>query len=438
MIAFVLFSTVLSFSIRNRPVKIFQNSVIDFLSLSEVENQDIHFKKAWKSFLVEFRGGYPNFRIDEFLDCAVCLMDAKDVKSLTFHRLIADVQSDVPICVTVKLPSCDVATNLARRSSTIRSISEFCGVGDDPSDLSREVFFKFDDIILPYLASARNDAARSSNDTDDSWRFTFRRYGRFGNSGLDAKDKVVFLREFSRVITRLGGPVNLTDPKHNFLYLEDCSNYQAFMSSNAVDPTALNLDTSVTYRPKKCFLGRVVGEGPSISSIYSLKQRPFIGTTSMDAVSAHLTANAALVSCDMLVLDPFCGTGSLLVACAVLGADVVGADIDGECLGLVSNDSIPYLQRSKNVRFRRKGQVSQMEENILSNFQHYGLAARLAARMGIDASQWLDQDLFIPWETSYVKKERRVFQEGKLLQVDESHYFTLLVVFDIYMTIKLV
>ena len=31
--------------------------------------------------------------------------------------------------------------------------------------------------------------------------------------------------------------------------------------------------------------------------------------------------------------DPFCGTGSLLLAAASLGATVVGSDIDGECLG---------------------------------------------------------------------------------------------------------
>jgi len=138
----------------------------------------------------------------------------------------------------------------------------------------------------------------------------------------------------------------------------------------------------------------------------------------MDSISAHLTANAALASRDMLVLDPFCGTGSLIIACASLGADVVGADIDGECLGLAPDPTaLPYLQRSKNVRFRRKGHVSQMEENILSNFRFYGLEDRLAARLAADAGRWLEKDLEIPWEQSFRNLDRL---SSKLPQVRNS------------------
>ena len=59
--------------------------------------------------------------------------------------------------------------------------------------------------------------------------------------------------------------------------------------------------------------------GPSIVGLFDLKLRPFIGTTSMNALCAHIAANAANVQVGQQVLDPFCGTGSLLLAAAYLG-----------------------------------------------------------------------------------------------------------------------
>lgn len=51
----------------------------------------------------------------------------------------------------------------------------------------------------------------------------------------------------------------------------------------------------------------------------SLKKRKFIGNTSMDAQLSILMANQALVKNTDLVLDPFVGTGSLLVSAAKFG-----------------------------------------------------------------------------------------------------------------------
>lgn len=51
----------------------------------------------------------------------------------------------------------------------------------------------------------------------------------------------------------------------------------------------------------------------------SLKTRKFIGNTSMDPQLSVLMANQALVEPGHLVLDPFVGTGSLLVPAAKFG-----------------------------------------------------------------------------------------------------------------------
>lgn len=60
----------------------------------------------------------------------------------------------------------------------------------------------------------------------------------------------------------------------------------------------------------------------------SLKDRKFIGNTSMDAQLSLLMANQAQVKNGDVILDPFVGSGSLLVAAAQFGGYVFGADID--------------------------------------------------------------------------------------------------------------
>jgi tRNA (guanine10-N2)-methyltransferase len=69
------------------------------------------------------------------------------------------------------------------------------------------------------------------------------------------------------------------------------------------------------------------GQRKLVASI-NLKTRKFIGNTSMDPLLSLIMANLAGVKEDDLVFDPFVGTGSLLVAAAVMGAHVVGSDID--------------------------------------------------------------------------------------------------------------
>ena len=93
------------------------------------------------------------------------------------------------------------------------------------------------------------------------------------------------------------------------------------------------------------------------------------------------------------VLDPFCGTGSLLLSAASLGAFVVGSDIDADCLGLVDRESIKYTDRSKNSNFIRTDeyQSQQAEGSTLTNFQFYNLTSQLVALYGRDANEWCSE-----------------------------------------------
>jgi tRNA (guanine10-N2)-methyltransferase len=104
---------------------------------------------------------------------------------------------------------------------------------------------------------------------------------------------------------------------------------------------------------------------PLLFSQQSLKKRKYLGPTSMDAELSNVMANLAQVKPGSVVLDPFCGTGSILISCALLGAYCVGMDIDirvlrgsGETGGVASNFRqfglpAPELVRADNHLYNR-------------------------------------------------------------------------------------
>lgn len=65
---------------------------------------------------------------------------------------------------------------------------------------------------------------------------------------------------------------------------------------------------------------------------FDLSKRPYLGPTSTDHELAFLMANLAKVSPGDLVYDPFCGSGSIAIACAHFGANVMGSDLDQRVL----------------------------------------------------------------------------------------------------------
>eukprot|EP01122_Echinamoeba_exundans_P004063 TRINITY_DN1409_c0_g1_i3.p1 TRINITY_DN1409_c0_g1~~TRINITY_DN1409_c0_g1_i3.p1 ORF type:complete len:332 (-),score=51.74 TRINITY_DN1409_c0_g1_i3:40-1035(-) len=101
---------------------------------------------------------------------------------------------------------------------------------------------------------------------------------------------------------------------------------------------------------------------------YSLKKRAYLGTTSMESEISFFTANQALARPGSLVIDPFVGTGSLVLTAAHFGARVIGADIDMCVLTGVTKAGKP------------KG------KNLYNNFEQYGLTDRLVSLIRWDHS----------------------------------------------------
>jgi tRNA (guanine10-N2)-methyltransferase len=110
-------------------------------------------------------------------------------------------------------------------------------------------------------------------------------------------------------------------------------------------------------------------------SQYSLKTRTVISTTSMAADYAFLMANMGQVGSGNLVLDPFVGTGSVLVSCAAFGAYTIGCDIDARVL---------------------RGLVKGSGGTMADNFRQYGMDERNVSMLVADVGHapWRGESLF--------------------------------------------
>ena len=110
------------------------------------------------------------------------------------------------------------------------------------------------------------------------------------------------------------GRVSLDNPDHTFWIVE------------AVGPRENSTLPPVTPR---WYFGREVGRGDrSILPPLDLKQRRYLGPTSMDHEMALLMCTQGMAGPGRLIHDPFCGTGSVLMAAASAGALTMGGDID--------------------------------------------------------------------------------------------------------------
>ncbi len=84
---------------------------------------------------------------------------------------------------------------------------------------------------------------------------------------------------------------------------------------------------------------------------FELNKRIYLGPTSTDNNLAFLMCNQALVEPGSIVIDPFVGTGGLLIPPASKGAITFGSDLDirvlnGYAVGRINKKS-PYYDVDK-------------------------------------------------------------------------------------------
>ncbi|PVD32521.1 hypothetical protein C0Q70_07961 [Pomacea canaliculata] len=190
------------------------------------------------------------------------------------------------------------------------------------------------------------------------------------NKKLPQSTKVEKIERLLGTCLKFNGQVDLKKPDHSFHLLE-------YYGHEGTPPPE---------QPLFLYFGRWVANGQRERiRQYHLQNRHFIGNTSMDAELSLIMANMGCVRKNDLVLDPFVGTGSLLVACAHYGAYVMGTEID-------------YLLLHAKARPSRHNQTQrQKSESVQANLRQYGLESQYLDVLVADASRpeiWRQQPLF--------------------------------------------
>ncbi|XP_058812421.1 tRNA (guanine(10)-N2)-methyltransferase homolog [Topomyia yanbarensis] len=275
----------------------------------------------WKKYVLWFAQEHVDFRQAEIASL-VRLWNLK-------MRTAADHVPENPFWI-VELPDDEAARKLASRSMSLRCIFELWS--------HSKLLSAFHDQLKAFIKN-NSPTLNPLFQKDRSFRVTVETY----NKHFSQAEKVAKMETMHYLPAE--GPVNLKTPDIRYLYIEFWG----------LDPM------NIPKQPLDVMFGKwlVDGNRDMINEI-SLKNRKFIGNTSMDPQLSLLMANQGLAKQGDLIFDPFVGSGSLLVAAAKFGAYVLGSDID----------YMTVHGKSKPTRANQKVRAS--DESIYANLKQYG------------------------------------------------------------------
>jgi tRNA (guanine10-N2)-methyltransferase len=254
----------------------------------------------------------------------------------------------------IQLPSEKHAKFLSARGILVKGVYEVWGQCDGAN---------YQELLKKVSIFEGESKQRALNDECCSWRINVEGFGK----KLSMQEQHAKRELFSDVLP-FPGPVSMQNPTETFLILEEIG----------VD----TVDHDMT--PKRLFFLRELagseknrGRGGARDLIdqQTLKKRAYIGPTSMESEMALLMCNMALIQQNDLVMDPFVGTGSVLIPCATHGAFCYGTDIDirvllgtgvgvsGPKKGKGTNNSTPAIDEQYTIG----------RTNVMTNFKQYGL-----------------------------------------------------------------
>ncbi|TYZ59231.1 hypothetical protein PybrP1_002239 [[Pythium] brassicae (nom. inval.)] len=250
------------------------------------------------------------------------------------------------------LPSPQHAKFLSERGILVKGVYEVWGCADGGD---------YDALVRSVAAFADPIKARIVHDVACSWRVKVDAFGK----KLSMAEQRERRERFAEVLP-FAGDVVMKDPAETFLVLEEIGVDQEL--TPALEPKRIFFLRELAGSDKN----RGRGGARDLVDQQTLKRRAYIGPTSMESEMALLMSNMAMVQPGDLVIDPFVGTGSVLIPCGTHGAVCFGTDIDirvllGIGVGVSGGGATDELLRDDTN--------GQPRANVLSNFRQYGLPA---------------------------------------------------------------
>ncbi|VIO88166.1 Uncharacterized protein BM_BM7030 [Brugia malayi] len=236
-----------------------------------------------------------------------------------------------------EFPSFDDVTKILSRSVLIKYVVEWITSCNDYEELCANIEKRRLDI-------------KNYDSADQSFAIRMRSIGR--KCSRTPLENII--ANIGKALDLTKSPVDLSNPCNTFYVIEE-------YNSNSL---------------QRIHFGKLVGCGQGrLKNHYCLTERCYIGNTTIDPELSFLQANIAKVDIGSLVLDPFCGTGGLLIAAAHFGAAVLGSEINYQIARAVGKSS------------RAGVECNTAKESVAANFRQYGIDFYFMGLIIADASQ---------------------------------------------------
>ena len=295
-----------------------------------------------------------NFCLPELISvCDICNIKNFDYNKDTFSY---DIQKEPYLEISFDgIDDVNNCQKLIDRSTLLKSIIKIYGKGDSMDE------------VINYIEKNNNEEFKKEIESLDTFRFD------------------IDFRGLSETREKELEMINKFD-KFNFKAKVDINNAQRIfvIFRNTVE----NQKTKEIISTKYFFGRQISGKDEKKLRFYTkyvLTKRKYIGPTATDHLLSFLMANFAQIKQGQLIIDPFVGTGSLLIPPSYYKAQCFGCDLD---VRVLRGYSVGYTRKSESDKTPQK-----MQGNIFSNFDDYGFPRPQIIRQDINKPAFRKKNL---------------------------------------------
>jgi tRNA (guanine10-N2)-methyltransferase len=306
------------------------------IPLPNIYNGDSNHPSLHRAFMIL------SFSIDRLNNARILRDDPnKMVPESLMDRYCTQKTAELPPTLAIILSQCTL----------VRSAIELWGFGSSFEECTLSIKSQIADDGISHNTNMGViwDRLNKVCTDNQSWKITIQTLGR-----TFTREDQEEMRSHFRFLD-FPGPVKMNEPENEFIIIReielDTNGSPAFPK---YDHNKQLIQENDQRPPLGIYFGRILGHNRNYRSgieKFNLKKRVYLGPTSMDAELSFIMTSLAQVKQGSFCFDPFVGTGSLLLTCAMKGAGMcLGTDIDIRVL------------RGRN-----------MDETIYNNFSQYGL-----------------------------------------------------------------
>ena len=273
-----------------------------------------------------------NFCLPEII--SVC--NIYDIKNFTYNKdtFSYDIQKEPYIEISFDgIENKENCQKLIDRATLLKSIIKIYGKGDNMDE------------VINYIEKNNLEEFKKEAESLDNFRFDID----FRGLSESREKELEMINKFDKF--NFKAKVDIKNAKRIFVIFRN---------------TIENQKTKKIISTKYYFGKQIAGKDEKELRFYTkyvLTKRKYIGPTSTDHLLSFLMSNFAQIKEGQLVIDPFVGTGSLLIPPSYFKAQCFGCDLD---VRVLRGYSVGYTRKNENDKTPQK-----MQGNIFSNFDDY-------------------------------------------------------------------